>query len=215
MTEYKTAFHCAFCDALVPFAMMDAIRHVNIHSRRCPICTDQLAMEEIENERHLRRIHRVGAQIPTRSTNFFHTCSICRAHIPVFPRDSHLYEDNAIFVRRHYLEHFENNNLRQEYWDTQEQYFCPYPTCFKAFHHRSSIYTCFFIHPSEDLPMSEGNPTVGTQAGEVHSQVCSPPPATNMIGNPMHSSTQADLPSNPDPVSSSPGDAPQPDYTGA
>ena len=63
--------------------------------------------------------------------------------------------------------------------------------------------------------MSEGNPTVGTQAGEVHSQVCSPPPATNMIGNPMHSSTQADLPSNPDPVSSSPGDAPQPDYTGA
>ena len=189
--DYTSNFSCFFCDAVVPSAMADAMAHVDMHSKFCPICGSKLTTVEIENERHLRQIHRVGVQIPTPSTNHFHTCSICREAVPVFPRGSNLDEDNMIATRRHYLRHFDGTTLKPQY---QEEYVCPYPTCFKAFNHRQAVYTCFFIHPNEDLPLTAADATTGRQAREIHSQVHSPPPATNMIGNPLLSSTQAGVP---------------------
>ena len=180
--DYRINFNCSFCDALVPFNLVDASKHVKTHSNRCPICRDQLTAVELENEGHLRRLHRVGAQTPTPSTNHFHTCSICAMQVPVFPRGSNLHEDNILAARRHYMEHFESNHLRPEFQASQQHYLCPYPTCFKVFNHRSTVYACFFIHSSEDLPISSNI--------EISNQVHSPPSVTNLIGNPVLASTQ-------------------------
>lgn len=187
--------------------MEEALSHVRLHSNSCPICKKLIAnLPEYASERHLRDIHRVGIQIPTSATNSFHHCSICGEHVPVFPRSYKLNDDNLTFVRRHYMTHFNQNLLKPEF-ESQDQCLCPFPTCFKVFTHRAAVYTCFFLHPSEDLPIV-GTMIDSSQEQEVHS----PPSA---IGNPMFSSTQADGTNTLDTAPPSPGDASQPNTLGS